>query len=43
MKRALVFLALVLGSTLAAVLLPILAVWLWTADLFYTLWKYLWK
>lgn len=43
MKRLLVFVALVLGTTLAAVLLPILVTYLWIADLFYTLWRHLWK
>jgi hypothetical protein len=39
--RLIIFIVLVLGSTLAAVLLPVLAVWIWTADLFITLWRYL--
>lgn len=43
MTRWLVFVLLVLGSTLTAVLLPILAVWIWTADLLINLWRYLWK
>ena len=43
MKRLVAFVALVLGSTFLAVLLPVLAVWIWAAELFAILWRFLWK